>query len=239
MDKYYTLFLLFMLYSIFGWLVEVTGKIVIEHKWMNRGFLIGPYCPIYGFGGLFITLLLDKYKNNVLILFFMSIIICSILEYLTSYFMEKIFKTRWWDYSRYKFNINGRICLETMVVFGILGCLGVLVLNPFFRHLISYIPSTVLPVVSFVICFIFIFDFIVSTSIIFSFRNTIRNVEKDATEEITKKVRNVFLHKDFLHRRLIKAYPNMKSRKERLIEIRNRVNRELERLELYYKRKKK
>ena len=92
MDKYYTLFLLFMLYSIFGWLVEVTGKIVIEHKWMNRGFLIGPYCPIYGFGGLFITLLLDKYKNNVLILFFMSIIICSILEYLTSYFMEKIFK---------------------------------------------------------------------------------------------------------------------------------------------------
>ena len=104
--SYDTLFLLFMLYSIMGWLLEVTCKLIEKHKFINRGFLIGPYCPIYGHGAILMILLLIKYQSDPLLLFTMSIVICSILEYFTSYIMEKVFKARWWDYSRRKFNIN-------------------------------------------------------------------------------------------------------------------------------------
>ena len=130
-------FILFLVYSFIGWLWEVVDKIVEEHKFINRGFLIGPYCPIYGVGCILLVVLLSKYTNNFISLFLHSIVICSILEYFTSYFMEKIFHARWWDYSRQKFNLNGRICAETMIPFGIFGSLIVGYLNPFLFNSIS------------------------------------------------------------------------------------------------------
>ena len=93
--------LLFFIYAFLGWIMEVIGKLIQQKKFINRGFLIGPYCPIYGHGAILITILLSRYKANPFILFFMAILICSILEYATSYFMEKIFHARWWDYSQY------------------------------------------------------------------------------------------------------------------------------------------
>ena len=89
--------------------MEVIGKLIEKRKFVNRGFLIGPYCPIYGHGAILITILLQKYIDDPIALFIMGVVVCSILEYLTSYFMEKIFHARWWDYSRYKFNINDSI----------------------------------------------------------------------------------------------------------------------------------
>ena len=118
---FYTYFLLFIIYSIIGWILEIIFAFINLKKFVNRGFLIGPYCPIYGAGCLLLTILLSKYAEDTIVLFALSIIICSILEYLTSWIMEKIFKLRWWDYSDMKFNINGRICLETMIPFGIIG----------------------------------------------------------------------------------------------------------------------
>lgn len=211
--------------------MEVIGKLIEKHKFINRGYLIGPICPIYGTGCLLIYFLLNRYSNNIFILFIASIFVCSILEYLTSYFMEKIFKTRWWDYTRRKFNLNGRICAETMIPFGILGCFMIKVLNPAVFSFIEYFKKDTIIIVSIIIFIIFITDYIVSTCIIFNFRNTIKNIEKDATEEITKKVREVFLKKDYFHRRLIKAFPNMISKKERLNLIKERVNQELKSIE--------
>ena len=104
------LVVLFITYSIIGWVIEEIDILILQKKVVNRGFLIGPYCPIYGFGSLFIILFLNKYLDDPIVLFFMTMISCGILEYLTSFIMEKIFKTRWWDYSDEKFNINGRIC---------------------------------------------------------------------------------------------------------------------------------
>ena len=139
-EKLSLLFLLFITYSFIGWCMEVGCKLVELKKFINRGFLIGPYCPIYGWGCILIIILLNKYTNDPLVLFIMAIVICSILEYFTSYFMEKLFKARWWDYSRRKFNINGRICLETMIPFGLLGCLIMYFVNPFFVSIYSKIP---------------------------------------------------------------------------------------------------
>ncbi len=115
----YTIFLyilLFFLYSFLGWCLEVLCKLVSEKKFVNRGFLIGPYCPIYGYGAILMSVLLQKYLDDPFTLFIMIVLICSVLEYFTSFFLEKIFHTRWWDYTKYRFNINGRICLETMIL---------------------------------------------------------------------------------------------------------------------------
>ena len=108
-------FILFIIYAMIGWFIEIINGLIQTKKFVNRGFLIGPYCPIYGVGGILITLLLSKYYDDPIVLFFMGIAVCGILEYLTSYIMEKFFKARWWDYSKRKFNINGRICLETII----------------------------------------------------------------------------------------------------------------------------
>ena len=90
--------------------METTSISIRNKKFVNRGFLIGPVCPIYGYGVVLVSLLLQKYQNDIIVTFFMSIIICGFLEYFTSYFMEIIFKARWWDYSNIKWNLDGYIC---------------------------------------------------------------------------------------------------------------------------------
>src|SRR5574344_637635 len=164
-------FLLFMFYSFLGWIVEVVCKLIEKHKFINRGFLIGPYCPIYGWSCIFMILTLTKYENDPIILFLMAIVICSILEYFTSYFMELIFKTRWWDYSKKKYNINGRICLETMIPFGISGCIVIYFINPIISRLILFIQPNILNILAITIFIIYFIDNIISFKIIFNLKN--------------------------------------------------------------------
>ena len=134
-----------MIYSFIGYIVEVINVSIISKKLvLNRGFLIGPYCPIYGWGALAITILLKRYMEDPLVLFVMSTLICSIIEYLTSYFMEKKYHARWWDYSNKKFNINGRICLETLIPFGILGVAIMYGTNPILFKLYNQIPQLII-----------------------------------------------------------------------------------------------
>ena len=119
-------FLIFIMFSVVGWISEVLYVgIFHEHKFVNRGFLYGPICPVYGFGGVVILLLPPSLYNTWVPLFFASMILCTAVEYLVSWIMEKMFHARWWDYSHYKFNINGRICLLNSVLFGFMG-LGVI-----------------------------------------------------------------------------------------------------------------
>ena len=131
----------FITYSFLGWVMEVVLKLINEHKFVNRGFLIGPVCPIYGWGVLFIVLLIDGNFSDILSVFLKSILICSILEYSTSFVMEKLFKARWWDYSNKRFNINGRICLETMIPFGVMGSLIVIFVHPFIVKTVSLLSN--------------------------------------------------------------------------------------------------
>ena len=205
------IFLLFLMYSFVGWSLEVIGKLLEKGKFVNRGFLVGPYCPIYGVGSILMIILLNRYINDPQTLFIMSILLFSVLEYSTSYFMEKIFKIRWWDYTRRKFNINGRICLETMIPFGCGGMLIMYVVNPFFLKLLSHIPSTALTIISIVLALVFVFDLCMSTKVIFNLKSTVRNIKKDATEEITAKVKEFIMNNaKYAKKRLVKAFPKLK-----------------------------
>ena len=227
MSEIYYYFLLFLIYSFIGWSIEVVGKLIEKHKFVNRGFLVGPICPIYGNGCIVMILTLGKYRDNPLTLFIYAIFICSLLEYFTSYFMEKIFKARWWDYSTKKFNLNGRICVETMIPFGILGSLVICVINPFFEYILSLFSFKVIKITAIILFIIYIIDNIVSLTIMFGFKGTLKTVEKDGTEEITKKVKNILINKNILYKRLVEAFPNFMNPKERLLLIKAKVEKEL------------
>ena len=227
MNEIYYYFLLFLIYSFIGWLIEVIGKLIEKHKFINRGFLIGPICPIYGHGCLLMILTLSRYKDNPLTLFIYAIFICSLLEYFTSFFMEKIFKARWWDYSTKKFNLNGRICAETMIPFGILGTLVICVINPIFEYLLNLFSFQTIKITAIVLFVIYLIDYIISLIIMFGFKGTLKTVEKDGTEEITKKVKDILINKNVLYKRLVEAFPNFMNPKERLLLIKARVEKEL------------
>ena len=223
-------FLLFMIYAILGWCMEVTCKLIQYKRFINRGFLIGPYCPIYGYGAILITFLLKKYTNDPIALFFMAIIICGTLEYLTSYFMEKIFKARWWDYSQKKFNINGRVCLNTIIPFGLLGLFIMYVSNPFFISKIEMLPQMWLSILFWALLAIYIVDNMASGIVIRYVKKTEKIVGKDLdnTEEITKKVKEVLQSKSALHRRLLNAYPSLETVKIKIKAKKEKIKEKVE-----------
>ncbi len=210
MYKVFVWICLFLIYSFLGWLVESLYCFFLSKKFVNRGFLIGPVCPIYGSGCLLILIFLSKYSEDPFTLFCMSIIICSILEYLTSYVMEKIFKTRWWDYSEKKFNLNGRICLENMIMFGLLAIVIVYLINPPIVSLVHLIDPMLLKIVVSILLVIFIIDLLISTKIIYNITGVGASVLKDSTGEITAKVKEVLSKKGLFTRRLANAFPNFK-----------------------------
>lgn len=220
-------FLLFMIYSVCGWLLEVTCKLIDYKKFINRGFLIGPYCPIYGCGAVAITFLLYRYQYDPLVLFVMTTVTCVILEYLTSYVMEKLFKARWWDYSKRMLNIDGRVCLGTAVPFGLFGLFLTYVSNPFLVDHLNRINAGTLNIIAIIVLIIFAIDNIISVIVILGFRSTAEEVNKegsqDNTEQITKKVREILTSKSWLHRRLVNAYPKFIAIKDRIKEIKDEV----------------
>lgn len=200
-------FLIFMSYSFAGWLMEVIVSIYFHHRLINRGFLIGPICPIYGVGGVLLSLLLRD-TTNILEIFLIAIFGSAILEYSASYIMERLFRVRWWDYSEKKFNLNGRICLESLLAFGFIGILIVRVLTPTFLQVYANFNPALLYIIASLLLFVLLFDIALSLWLILGVRVTVGTVQKDATDEISKRVQEILAEKGKLNRRLIKAFPS-------------------------------
>lgn len=147
----------FMLYSIVGWIYETILCSVQEKRFVNRGFLNGPYCSIYGVGALFDILLLSWIVSPVA-LFFMGAFINCTIEYVTSWLLEKLFHARWWDYSGEKFNINGRVFLLGAIIFGLFAVLLIKFIHPFVSMQTDKIPDEVLAWAALVMSTMFLFD---------------------------------------------------------------------------------
>ena len=203
-------FLYFIIYSFLGWFMEVCVSLWNKHKFINRGFLIGPYCPIYGWGCLAIILVVGKDTSDILGVFLKAILICSLLEYFTSYFMEKIFNVRWWDYSNERFNLEGRICLRNAVAFGILGMSFIYVINPIFLSIVNKIPHFVLIIISIILFISFLIDNILTFTIMNSLKSKLANVRQDSTSDIDKQVREILSKHTFYINKLFKSFPKVK-----------------------------
>ena len=131
-----TWYLWMMIYSVIGWIYESALCSISGRKWVNRGFFNGPYCPIYGTGAVLVLLLLGRIEHPVLLFLSGAVLTCS-LEYLTSYGLEKLFHARWWDYTKRRFNLGGRVCLLGAVVFGVFTVVLVKLLHPVVAGLTS------------------------------------------------------------------------------------------------------
>ncbi len=151
-------FLMFVLFSFMGWCAEVIYVgIISEHKFVNRGFLYGPLCPIYGFGGIVILLLPQFLYKTWIPLFFASMVLCTAVEYFVSWLLEKLFKTLWWDYSHFKININGRICLLNSILFGLFGVLAVHFVIPYIMLLLVNLGKYI-KVIAFIVAILLTID---------------------------------------------------------------------------------
>lgn len=206
-------FLMFMLYSTLGYVTEIINLTIMTRKpvW-NRGFLIGPYLPIYGVGSLFMVFCLRKYENDIIALFILGSFFCTLLEYFTSLIMEKLFKLRWWDYSDYKFNFNGRVCLLNAVLFGIGGVLIIKAVNPVLAWLVYLLPSHVTIWIGIILLIIFTIDFVVSCYITHNLKlNFTKYLHIDATAKIKKEVTQALKKNILLTSRLLKAFPGVSS----------------------------
>ena len=242
MYRFSLLFLKFILFSMVGYVFEMTCCAIIDRKITNRGFFCGPIIPIYGFGSLFLIYLLKPFSydaKNILTVIFLGMLITGTLEYFTSYFLEKIFHNKWWDYSKEKFNINGRVCLKNLFAFGLGTPVVLYVLNPSISHFLLQAKDSVLIVSACLTFAIFIFDLVYSCLVAYNLRNHIIVVENLKNEKLAR-LPGMFEKmlkkriKGFRHypKRLFKAFPTLFKGNERKFEL-------MKKLEIKEKEKKK
>ena len=139
----YELFWLYFLYSFLGWCAEVALAAIARKKFINRGFVTGPLCPIYGAGAVAFAIFLPELTTSPVFLFLGSMILASGIEYFTGAALEKIFHKRWWDYSNHRFHLNGYVCLRYAFIWGIFGTFAMYLGNQLLLTLVSFIPHMV------------------------------------------------------------------------------------------------
>ncbi len=172
----------FVIYALGGWMLEVAYAGFKEKKFVNRGMLNGPVCPIYGFGMVFVLLLLEPLNNNIPVLFIGSVIVCSVLEYITGFVLEKVFHTRWWDYSDIKFNLSGYICLSFSLYWGIFCVLIVHFIQPTIARFVGVINHSLLIFVFVVFYALLLIDFIVTAQTLYKLRLKLVRMDKVAKD---------------------------------------------------------
>lgn len=274
----YDIFNWFYVYSFLGWLVESTYVSIVHKKIVNRGFMTGPFCTIYGFGALIVYLLLYPVEDSILYLFLGGCLLATALEYLTGVIMELLFHTNWWDYSNKKFQFQGKICLSSSLAWGCYSVLLFKIIHPFVNfvtHLYStstgvilLVMVTILSIGDFSLSLVYalkldqklknmnqltdeFYSFLQNSRLVGTkdeligklssiksidvlrtdFKSRIENIADSITEHIkgaksddrkpeivgklmetAEKYINLGSKINFIHKRFIKAYPNLKSR---------------------------
>lgn len=206
--KYYLL--LFFVAAFLGWVMEVACKLIQFHRFINRGFLIGPYCPIYGFGAVLVTALLSRFTDSPVAVFVLAMALCGLLEYITSYLMEKLFHARWWDYSQKRFNLNGRVCADTLIPFGLLGLIMIYFIKPKLFGYFGRLPIPWLDALCIGLTALLLSDVIVSTCVLTHIRRNAESAAGDSTEAITQAVRATLAYQGALVRRTLRAFPSVR-----------------------------
>lgn len=210
------IFINFLVYSFMGYIMEIIICSIQYKKLVNRGFLFGPICPIYGVGALLICWGLGRYESNPVLVFVLGMIITSTVEYYTSYIFEKIFHNKWWDYSDRPDNINGRICLGNCLGFGVGSILIIFVFQPTILYFMSFIPDKFILIFATIAFVLLIADLISSSIIAYNLRTRIIVAEELKRDKIImlpkmleKKYRDQIAKIRFKTNRIMKNYPNM------------------------------
>ncbi|WP_297422633.1 putative ABC transporter permease [Clostridium sp.] len=251
MNTIYIYLFYFIIYSFLGWICETIYCSIIDREYVNRGFLKGPFCPIYGAGALIVTILLTPFSKNIIVLYLSAMIFTSVLEYITGFLLETMFDFKWWDYKDNKFNIKGRVCLLNSTLFGILSIIAVKIINPIIAELVRESPLNIIIWTCDILIMYFLMDIIITTYKVLQLGGKLEEMSilleeiKEKSEnyksilqqnlsrfdglieqesekiiyakgQISKlkiKLENVILKNRSVNKRIIRAFPNIKSLK--------------------------
>ena len=182
MSIYYSI-LYFFVYGFLGWCTEVIFAAFKQHRFVNRGFLNGPICPIYGVGVTLVVACLEAFQSNLLLLYLSSVILVTVLEGVTGWAMDKLFHNKWWDYSKLPLNIGGYVCLLFSLIWGVACVVIVYFIHPLIHQMLSWIPHIIGLVLIVILAAALIADVIVTSSAILKFNQYLERL-KHITDEL-------------------------------------------------------
>lgn len=180
--SFYEVAWIFVIYAFLGWCTEVAYAALDTGKFVNRGFLNGPVCPVYGCGVLVVIVVLTPLKENFLILFFGSFLLTTVIEFITGFLLEKLFHNQWWDYSNEHFNICGYVCLKFSILWGIACTLIMDVIHPTIYKVIKIVPKLPGTVILVLLCIAFAVDLIITVSTILKFNEHLKMLDELAAK---------------------------------------------------------
>lgn len=185
---------IFVIYAFIGWCTEVAYAAVDTGKFVNRGFLNGPVCPIYGCGVLLVVVVLTPLKENLLILFVGSLILTTAIELITGFLLEKMFHHQWWDYSQEPFNLHGYICLKFSLLWGLACTFVMKLIHPMIYRMIQVFPHIPGLILMTLLTLVFLSDLAITVSMILKLNQRLRLMEelgarlKTASDEIGENI---------------------------------------------------
>lgn len=208
----------FFIYSFLAWCLEVIYASLEREDFVNRGFLNGSYCPIYGFGAVCEIFLLTKFVNYPICLYIISVVITTVLEFITGYVLEKIFNLQWWDYTNEKFNIKGYICLKFSLLWGVASLVLMYILQPKVNIVVSLLRY--IDFVTYLLILLMLYDFLISilkvlalkkdSMIIEKLNEDLKMLSNEMAENISYKTHRIEKKINKKYRRLLKSYPKLK-----------------------------
>lgn len=172
----------FFVYGFFGWCVEVAYAAVKERRFVNRGFLSGPICPIYGVGVCAVIYFLRPFTTNLLALYITSVVIVTVLEWLTGFLLEKLFHNKWWDYSEMPLNLNGYVCLLFSMIWGVFCVVIVRFMNPLLQKGLSFMPHILGGILLVTLSIVLLIDLYITATGIQKMNKYLANMEAITTE---------------------------------------------------------
>ena len=208
----YFILLYFFVYGFLGWCTEVGFAAFKTHHFVNRGFLNGPICPIYGVGVTAVITVLTPYKSDIIVLYILSVVLVTVLEGVTGWAMDKIFHNKWWDYSDMPLNIGGYVCLLFSIVWGFACLFIIYFIQPLVHDVLAFIPTIVGIILIIILGITLIADLYVTASTIFKFNRRLAAMEKIAAEmhEISEQIGQEIFEKT------IRARDRQEASKEKL-----------------------
>lgn len=212
--SFYELVWFFFLYSFAGWCGEVCAAAVARKKFINRGFVNSPFCPIYGVGAVTFAVFLPELRGNLFFLFLGGVILASLTELFTGMLLEKIFRRKWWDYAEVKFNFEGYICLQYSLLWGVFAVLLILFINPFLSSIIYLIPRLLGVILLWILSALLLIDVLGTGLTILGMQKKMVQVSEwsEGIGQVSKLLENAITKR--ITRRMEKAFPLLEKRQE-------------------------
>lgn len=218
-EPFFYVFYFFFITAFIGWIYESCFVSVKEHKLTNRGFLNGPVIPIYGGAGTAIMLATNPFKENYFLVFLSGMIVASLFEFITSWVMEKLFHAKWWDYSNWKPNIQGRVCLWASLFWGFLSVTMQMFIKPALDKIIYKIPMQGGKIAAYFIFMIFMSDTVYTVICTIQFDKKIAELRK-IRDEFTEYIQHTHVYEELSEaKERIKTSELIKSITERTEEL--------------------